>query len=80
MNTIPPQIPFEDIKKDLRPISLTPTLSKIAEHFVVQDHVKPAILRKLRSDQFGCIPGSSTTHALITMIHNWTKETDGLSE
>lgn len=69
----------EDIKKELRPISLTPTLSKIAEHFVVQDHVKPAILRKLRSDQFGCIPGSSTTHALITMIHNWAKETDGLS-
>ena len=72
-------VKVEDIKKDLRPISLTPTLSKIAEHFVVQDHVKPAILRKLRSDQFGCIPGSSTTHALITMIHNRAKETDGLS-
>ena len=76
---IPKVSKVEDIEKDLRPISLTPTLSKIAEHFVVQDHVKPAILSKLGSDQFGCIPGSSTTHALITMIHNWTKETDGLS-
>ena len=67
----------EDIGKDLRPISLTPTLSKIAEHFVVQEHVKPAVLKRLRPDQFGCIPGSSTTHALIGMFHNWSRALDG---
>ncbi|PFX26077.1 putative RNA-directed DNA polymerase from transposon X-element [Stylophora pistillata] len=67
---------IEDIEKDLTPISLTPTLSKIAEHFAVQEHVKP-VLKKLCPDQFGCIPGSSTTHALIGMFHNWTRALDG---
>jgi hypothetical protein len=62
---LPKKSKIEDITADLRPISLTPTLSKLAEHFIVHEHVKPAILEKLGSDQFGCIPGSSTTHALV---------------
>ena len=64
---------IEGIGIDLRPISLTPTLSNIAKQFVVQEHVKPFVLRRLRPDQFGCIPGYSTTHALISMLHNWTR-------
>ena len=32
----------QDLKKELRPISLTPNISKVAEHFVVNDYVKPA--------------------------------------
>ena len=67
----------EDAAKDLRPISLTPTLSKIAEHYVVHEHVKPALLKRLEPDQFGCIPGSSTAHALINLMHNWAQATDG---
>ena len=63
----------EDTAKDLRPISLTPTLSKIVEHYVVHEHVKPAVLGP---DQFGCIPGSSTAHALINLMHNWAQATD----
>jgi hypothetical protein len=74
---LPKKSKTEDITGDLRPISLTPTLSKLAEHFIVHEHVKPAILEKLGSDQFGCIPGSSTTHALVSMFHNWAKATDG---
>jgi len=68
-----------DILTDLRPISLTPTLSKVAEHLIVEHHVKPAVLQHLGPDQFGCIPKSSTAHALINMIHNWTQCTDGKS-
>ena len=52
-------------------------MSKIAEEFVVEEHVKPAILAKIKKNQFGAIPKSSTTFALITMFHKWTKDTDG---
>ena len=55
---------------DLRPISLTPTIPKIAEEYVVVNHVKPAVIKHIRPDQYGCIPQSSTTHALINLIHH----------
>ena len=71
-----PQV--EDIANDLRPISPTPTLSKITEDYVVNTYVKPAVLDQIRKDQYGCIPQSSTTHALISMVHQWTKATDGM--
>ena len=47
-NVIPlsKKVKIEDFTKDLRPISLTHTLSKVAEHFIVHKHVKPAILKK----------------------------------
>ena len=38
---------MEDLKKHLRPISLTPCLSKVAEEFVVVDYVKSAVLKVL---------------------------------
>jgi hypothetical protein len=66
-----------DINTDLRPISLTPSISKIAEEYVVLNHVKPAVIKHIRPDQYGCIPQSSTTHALINLIHQWSKATDG---
>ena len=68
-----------DINTDLRPISLTPTILKIAEEYVVVNHVKPAVLKRIRPDQYSCIPQSSTTHALINLIHQWSKATDGTS-
>ena len=39
--------PVEDLKKHLRPISLTPCLSKVAEECVVVDYVKSAVLKWL---------------------------------
>ena len=39
--------------------------------------MKPAVLKRLHPVQFGFIPGSSTTHALIGMFHNWTRALDG---
>lgn len=74
---IPKKKPVKDVNKDLRPISLTPVLSKIAEEFVVEGYVRPAMLTKIGDNQFGSIPKSSTTHALLSMVHSWTKQTDG---
>ena len=61
----------------MRSISLNPLLSKVAEEFVVNERAKPAILAKIKNNQFGAIPKSSTTYTLITMIHKWTKDIDG---
>ena len=63
--------------KHLRPISLTPLLPKLAEDFVVKRFVKPAVLTKIDSQQFGSIPNSSTVHALVDMTQRWTNDTDG---
>ena len=41
------------------------------------DYVKPAVLKVLDPNQYGAVPKSSTTQALIDMVHNWAKETDG---
>ena len=68
--------PVTDVSKHLRPISLTPALSKIAEEFVVAMYIGPAILSIIDPDQFGAIPKSSTTHALISMVHKWSEATD----
>lgn len=73
---IPKQKPIKDVNKHLRPISLTPVLSKIAEEYVV-DHIKPAILAKVDEHRYGTVPGSNTTIALISMIHAWLSATDG---
>ena len=62
--------------KHLRPISLTPVLSKIAEDFVVDLYVKPAVLAKVDPRQFGTVPGSSTSEALVSMIHACNSATD----
>ena len=66
-----------DINKDLRPISLTSTLSKVAEGFVIDKALKPVVLSAIDPAQFGFIPGSCTTFALISMFHHWLRATDG---
>ena len=62
-----------DPKKELRPISLTCTLSKISEDFIVSDYTKPALESLVDSNQFGTISGSSTVLALDSMIHKWPR-------
>ena len=60
----------KSVDSDLRPISLTPVLSKLLESFVFRwlfNYIKPSI----DPLQFGNIKNCSTTHALIHMIHNW---------
>ena len=68
-----------DPKKELRPISLTASLSKVAEDFVVSDYIRPALEGKADPNQFGTVSGSSTVLALLSMIHEWLQATDGNS-
>ena len=74
---LPKTSPVSDANKHLRLISLTPILSKVGEEFVVDGYVKPAVLAKIDRNQYGSVPKSSTVHALISMLHNWYKDTDG---
>jgi hypothetical protein len=66
-----------DINNHLRPISLTPILSKLAEDFFVERHLKPAVLARIVKKEFGSVPNSSTKHALISMLYSWNISTDG---
>ena len=61
ISPLPKMRPVEDLKKHLRPNSLTPCLSKVAEEFVVVDYVKSAVLKLLDPSQFGAVPKLSTT-------------------
>ena len=63
---------IDDINKDIRPICLTSTLSKVAEGFVIDMDR----LSVIDPSQFGFIPGSCTTFALISMFHQWLRATD----
>ena len=67
---IPKVNPPRDINKDLRPISLTAVLSKSLER-IVGGWMLDLIFNKLDSNQYGGLNGSSTTHALIDMVHTW---------
>ena len=64
-----------DITKDLRPISLTATLSKTCERFVA-DWLMELIGEKIDKRQFGSLKNSSTTHALLSLLHHLLNETD----
>jgi hypothetical protein len=64
-----------DITKDLRPISLTDTLSKTCERFVA-DWLMELIGEKIDKRQFGSLKDSSTTHALLSLLHHLLNETD----
>ena len=50
---IPKKKPVNDLKKDLHPISLALCGSKIAEDFVIYDHVKPTALQVPDDNQVG---------------------------
>ena len=77
VSPLPKKKPVPVLEKDLRPISLTPCISKVAEEFIiVEDYVKPEILDIIDLSQYGAIPNSSTTMALISMLHHWFKNTD----
>jgi hypothetical protein len=77
VSPIPKQKPVLDVSKHLRPISLTPVISKLAEEFVVDRFIKPAVLQITDPPQYGAISKSSTTQALISIVHILTKATDG---
>ena len=74
---IPKTSNITDFNNDLRPISLTSTLSKIAEGFVIDHELKLKILQMIDPHQFGFTPKSCATHAIILVLHSWLAATDG---
>ena len=65
------------MNKNLRPISLAPIVSNLAEELVVEQFTKPAILKVVNPNQYGTVPKSSITHASNSIVHNLAKATDG---
>ena len=66
-----------NIDKQIRPISLTPALSKLAEDFIVNKYIGPAVLEVIDTNQHGAILKTSTLQALVSMVHTWAQATDG---
>ena len=63
------------IESDIRPISLTPTVSKILES-IIGNWILEIVDSQLDDHQFGGLKGRSTTHALVDMLHHWNKALD----
>ena len=61
---VPKQRPIQEINKHLRPISLTPILSKISEDYIVHEFVIPIVLKKIVKDNMG----QYLNHALRTHL------------
>ena len=80
VSPLPKKKPVKDLKKDLRPISLTPCIVKVAEGFIVERYIKPAVLEVIDNSQYGAIPKSSTTVALTSMLHQWTKRVNSKND
>ena len=72
---VPKVNPPQRLEKDLRPISLTPVICKTQESFMFS-WVWDIIKLKIDKGQFGALKGTSSTHALITMVHDWLTATD----
>ena len=66
---VPKENVVNDINNHLRPMSLTYCLSKLAEEFIIENFVGLAILNCIDPYQLGGIPKSSSTNALISMLH-----------
>ena len=71
---LPKKQPPRSIEKDIRPISLTPIVSKIFKSIVMKwvDHI---LENKIDDKQFGGGAGTFTTDALVEMIHHWCEAT-----
>ena len=71
--------PPVSIEKDIRPLSLTPVVSKVFESLVlkwVDNIIKPQIDDR----QFGGLSETCTTDALVKIVHNWYEATEELQE
>lgn len=67
---VPKVKPPKSIESDLRPISLTATLSKILESFI-GNWILCELNGKLDTRQYGILKGRSTTHELVDLLHHW---------
>ena len=60
----------QSIDSNLRPMSLTPVISKVLEGFVF-NWIARIVMPHIDPYQLGSLKRSSTTHALIHLLHNW---------
>lgn len=65
---IPKAFPPINVESDLRPISITSSLSKIAESYMCK-FFNAHFQQHLDFDQFGCTAGRSTVLALVKICH-----------
>ena len=65
---LPKREPPNQIKSDLRHVSLVPIASKVLKHIVCK-WAREAIAPDVHPRQHGAVKGSSTTHALVAMLH-----------
>ena len=63
------------IHNDLRPIAILPVLAKIFES-IAGRHLLVFLEPSLDDSQFGSRKGRSTTHAIVTLLHNWMASLD----
>ena len=76
MCPIPKGKQASDINKDLRPISFTSALCKVAVDTIIKHDLKLAIMARLDCNHFGFIAGSNTTVALIASVYRWSETVD----
>ena len=74
---LPKANPPMSVEKDIRPISLTPIAAKVFESLVMK-WFDGIVRDQIDDKQFGGISGTSTTDALVEMIHRWSEATDKL--
>ena len=72
---IPKTKPPKSVEQDLRPISLTPTLSKVLESLVGRFMLN-SIGDNFDRKQFGALKGRSTSHELVDIFHKWHRALD----
>jgi len=66
---VPKKIPPTDFSH-LRPISVTPIMSRVTERLIVHKYLLPALPSRQILDQFAYKPTGSTTAALIDITHH----------
>jgi len=72
---IPKTKPPKSVEQDLRPISLTPTLSKVLESLIGR-FLLNSISEKFDKKQYGALKGRSTSHELVDILHKWHSALD----
>ena len=72
---LPKKRPPESIENDIRSKALTPILAKLFESIVLK-WVDNIIIPQIDDKQFGGMAVTSTTDALVEMLHKWYKATD----
>lgn len=79
VSPLPKKQLVKDLKIDLRPISLTPRLSNVAEDCVVIYYVKSTVLKVPDPDNStGRFPSHWLRRPnLLHVVHCWAKETNG---